>query len=417
MYCGECGAKNSNSSKFCESCGAPLENEHENKSTTKNVKNTNTQISKNKIILIVLAAVIVIGGFIGFRNLKKQSLPETIAKEYFEAYKSSDAKKMYQYFDIDQNLSKNEFTTKDMFIKTIITKDQKKEASKIQSYQITKVEKNDDGLTTKVTINYTTTSSLTSKSKVIYLKKSSKKKFLLFDNWKVSLGDNYVKENYSISLPKGSKAKLEGKDLSSYKDKSKSTSTTDVYKIPKIFRGEYKLTSSLSYGFDITDTINTSLGSTYKANISTSSVPSKIRKDMTAKVTDLINTFYQGAIAKTEWDQIKDKFKGLDTTGESNFKATYESLISKANSDTKQLTAYELFDINLADISTSSSSNGDLVVTFKIKYNYTLNYKPLFSSEIKTKTSASSASLKFNFRYSDKEFIISRINTFVYTFS
>lgn len=416
MYCGECGAKNSNTSKFCESCGAPLVNEHENTTTTKKVKN-NTPMSTTKIILIVAAAVVLIGGIVGFQSLKKRTLPETVAKEYFEAYKNSDAKKMYQYFDIDESLKNNEFTTKDMFIKTIITEDQKKETSKIQSYQITNVEENEDGLTAKVTINYTTTSSLTSKSKVINLKKAAKKKFLFFTNWKVSLGDNYVKENYSISLPKGSTAKLEGKDLSSYQDKTKSTSTTDVYKIPKIFRGEYKLTATLSYGFDITDTVNTSVGSTYKTNISTSSVPSKTKKAMTAKATELINAFYQGAMAKTEWEQIKSNFKELDTDAETNFKATYETLISKANNDSRQLTKYELSDIKLTDITTASTNNGDITVTFKINYNYDLNYKPLFSDEIKTKTNSSSASLKFNFRYSSKEFIISRINTFVYTFS
>lgn len=416
MYCGECGTKNSNTSKFCENCGEPLVNEDDNKSSNKKEKNSKTQISPKVVIPIVLAVVILIGGIIGYNKLKKETLPETIAESYFEAYKNSDSEKMYKYFDIDDKLKDNEFTTKDMFIKTIITEDHKKEVAKISNYQITKVDIADDGLTAKVTVNYTITSSTAAQTKVINLKKMSKKKYLFFDNWKVSLGDSYVRDNYSLYIPKGSTVKLEGKDISKYKDTSKTSSSYDVYTIPKIFRGEYEIKTKLSYGFDLNEKMNTSSSSRYIVNISKSSLPEKTQKEMTAKAKELLNIFYEGAIAKTDWTQIKEKFKHLDEETLSKYESTYNTLVSRVNNDSKQLTKLEITNMTLSSTSSSSTSEAGLTVSFKISYNYGLNYKALFSDEVKTKSNDSSSYVRLSFKYINNEFVITNINSMVTSF-
>lgn len=420
MYCGECGSKNSNTSKFCENCGAPLENNDNEKNQLDKSKKRKEEnrASTNKIILIVVAVVLVIGAFLGIKGLKEQTLPETVAKKYFEAYKNSDSRKMYQYFDIDESLNKNAFTTKKMFINTIVTESQKEKASKIQSYQITKIDPSSDGLTVKATINYTTTTSLSSNSMELVLKKSKKKKFLFFNNWKVSLGDNYIREDYTISLPKGSKATLEGVDLTKYKDNNKSTSQYDVYKIDKIFRGEYSLKSSLSYGFNIDEKINTTLSSTYKVNISKTTVPKNTQKEITEKAKEFLTTYYNGVISNTGWEQIKEKLTLVDTNSETNLKSAYEKLSSTLNRDNKKLTKYNVTSIDISEISTPyNDSYGDITVSFNVKYDYELNYKPLFSDEMKTKTSSSSGRVKLDFKYNEKTFSIYHITTFVNSFN
>lgn len=416
MYCGECGTKNSNSSKFCENCGAPLVNEHSNIQTDKKNQNKNTQISLKVVIPIIAGVIILIGGIIGYNSLKKKTLPETVAASYFQAYKESDSKKMYQHFDIDANLNNNEFTTEKMFVNTIITDEQKKEAEKISNYEITEVKIEDGGLTATVKIKYTTTTSAIARTKEINLKKSEKKKFLFFDNWKVSLGDSYVRENYSIYLPKESTAKVEGIDISKYLDKDKSSSSYDVYTIPKIFRGEYNIDTKLSYGFNLSEKMNTSSTSYYRVSISKSSLPEKTQKDMISKAKELLNTFYSGAIAKTEWTQLKEKFSKLDEETLKNYESTYATLVSRVNTASRQLTKMEITDITLSSTSASSSDDDGLTVSFKINYSYDLNYKSLFSDEIKTKSNTSNSYVKFSFKYVNKEFVISNIKSLVTSF-
>lgn len=411
MYCGECGTKNSNSSKVCENCGAPLVNDHSNGQTLNKKQAENAQQSMKTIIPIIAGLIIIIAVIATYSSLKKRTLPETVAASYFEAYKDLNGKKMYSFFEKNSKLEKNEFTTKKMFIKTIATEEQKKEMNKILSYKIADVKLKNNGTEASVKIKYTTKISSISNVKEINLKKSSKKKYLFFDNWEVSLGDNYIRNNYSIYLPKDSTAKVEGIDISKYLNKEKSTSIYDVYIIPKIFRGGYNLDSQLSYGFNFKETMNTSLNNYYKINISKEVIPAKVQNDMIANTKNLLTTFYNGAISRTGWEQIKLQFANLDEETLKKYENSYNTLVNRIINNSNQLTKIEFTEIKLDDTTPTTSLTDEISMNFKLSYKYDVNYKSLFSNEIKTSSKTTSGYVKMNFRYVNKEFIISEIKS------
>ena len=70
MYCGECGTKNEKDAKFCENCGAALEQEEkkEGKREKKSAAKARKPISKSKKILIGVICLIV-GFWHDFKDL------------------------------------------------------------------------------------------------------------------------------------------------------------------------------------------------------------------------------------------------------------------------------------------------------------------------------------------------------------
>ena len=86
MYCGECGTKNEKDAKFCENCGAALEQEEEKKEGKREKKpaaKARKPISKSKKILIVVICAVVVLLIVGFLVLKNSVSPNAVANAYF----------------------------------------------------------------------------------------------------------------------------------------------------------------------------------------------------------------------------------------------------------------------------------------------------------------------------------------------
>ena len=127
MYCGECGTKNEKGAKFCENCGAALEQEEERTEETvkKQEKKQPTKprkpMSKSKKILVSGITAVVILLVVGFLLLKNSVSPNAVANTYFKAFVDQDLDTMYQCSDLDES----EFTTKDRFVEYYSNDDQK----------------------------------------------------------------------------------------------------------------------------------------------------------------------------------------------------------------------------------------------------------------------------------------------------
>ena len=138
MYCGECGTKNEKDAKFCENCGAALEQEEEKKEGKREKKpaaKARKPISKSKKILIGVICAVVVLLIVGFLVLKNSVSPNAVANAYFKAFADQDLDTMYQYSDLDDS----EFTTKDRFIEYYSNDDQASLAKSIKNFNITDV--------------------------------------------------------------------------------------------------------------------------------------------------------------------------------------------------------------------------------------------------------------------------------------
>jgi len=359
MFCPECGKENNKASKFCEFCGAKMEEENKKteKAKTKNNTIPKKPIDKKKKIIIgivvaVLAVVIVV-----LSCLSGNFKPNKIAKDYFLAVVNQDVDALYKYAGVD-----NSGLTSKKILKKVYDEDK----IKLENYSVQSSNISSDGLSATVTINYTLEGSSNSSTTNIYLVKDKHNKFLIFDNWKISGGSSIVNQDYEIKVPKGSVVKIEGikvnkKWLSKNKDSEK-----DTYVIPKIFKGEYDAVVTLKNGLSLKGEFD--VGDSKSSDLTDLEISDKMKKELEKVLPQKIQTLYQAAIDKKSFNDIKSNY---------NYKGADLKEIEKAYNKFKDNVSSSLKKMNITAIEIEESkvnNNGDLELEVDIEYEYTKEY-------------------------------------------
>ena len=410
MFCAECGKKNKNDSQFCEHCGHKLENEQ-----TKKIVKTKPQVSKNSIkremskknkIILAIVAVIVAALAIIYFILNNMTKPSTIAEKFFNATMSYDAEAMYEYLDVVDS----EFTTKEVFKKIIDSIKDEDDMPTVVNYTVGKPVPSTDKLSTTVTITYVLKNSDKSKTLDVKLVKDKNKKWLMFDNWKVNVSGFDIVKDYEIKVMKGSKVKVEGIEVSSkYLDKKKSDESFDVYTMPAMYETNYNIVVTLPIGIDIEDKMRVSEGNSYTYSLSLDNLTDEVKKKIQDSVKSSLQTLYDGAKDKKSFDDIKSSFEYKDADL-SDLKDAYEKLVENISSDIT-LTSVTYNDVTLSRV--SINSEGNLYVSTKVSYNYSLTYQS--GEETKTNDSKDTDYVYLTFDYADDTFKlidVSSLNTY-----
>lgn len=410
MYCGECGTKNEKNAKFCESCGAKLVAEKVSSKTEDKKSNTSSEVPKktfsekikemskrNKIIALV--AIIVVVAFVVFYVVVGGKLkPTAIAEDYFLAAVEQDAAALYEYLDIE----KSDFTTKDMFVN--ITKEDDAKEIKIANYTVGEAKKDKLGLSTTVTVTYFLEDSKDPETMDITLIKQKKKKYGIFDNWKVSIDGEATVEDFKIKVLKDSKVKIEGVEVDKkYLDKESSNDTYDVYKMPVMFKETYSAVITLPYGFDVEDDIRVSSYSSYTYSFNKDQLPEKVEESIKNTVKNGLQAMYDGAKDKKSFDDVKKNFEYTNADLD-DVKEKYEDLVDGL--DGKGLTSIKFDKVELSSFRTYSDDTFYAYV--KVTYDYTVSYDE--NGETKTHDGKDKYTyLYVYFDYADGEF---KINNF-----
>ncbi len=414
MFCGECGTKNEKGAQFCENCGNKLVEEKTQKtksaSTAKKANNESLgtklkKMSKKQKILCGVVATIVVVLFTFFTIMSNRLSPKAIAKDYFLAVVNADVDKLYQYSDVE----KSEFTTKELFKK--FAKDNLDEdGMKISNYKIGKVEKSNDGLTATISISYVEEGDDDPETAKITLVKQKSKKYLFFDNWKISNNMSVLdtKKDYQMKVLKDTKVTIEGIDVDKkYIDKDASDETYDIYKMPVMFTERYSMKLVLPIGFEIEDKMNVSSYSSYSFRLNEDNLPDDVKKQIIETTKVGLQTLYNGAKDQKSFDEVKKSFEFTNSNLE-DLKETYEDLI-KSLSNTG-LNAIEFTEISISSFDTAEDG---FKAYIKAKYKYTVSYTS--GSETKTHDSSSSDNMYIYYSYVDGAFKIidaSSLNTY-----
>lgn len=409
MYCGECGAKNKKDAEFCGECGAKLEHEKEEKNKKEEKKEDKKPMTKkNKIILLVVLILIVLL-IIGYSFLNKKYSAEGVATDYLEALISNDADKIYDSLNIDSN---NKFTSKETFKKMF--EENYKTDIEVLNYTLTDIEYNDGNLSAEVEFKVIYKDSKED-SITINVVKDSKKKFLVFDSWYVSNGENaLIVNDYTINVPKGAKVSVNDIELdNNYLNKDKSTDSKDVYVIDKIFRGTATIKTNI-WGIETSKEVNvSSYNDNYTANIDTDTMPEETQNKIQEQVKTDINGIYKNIIDKKKWNDIKDSY-AYNKVDLSNLEDEYNDLYEEVvEDDDKTLKKFDITDINISQL---SIDEGRLKVRARVYFDYTIDYKN-YKDEVKTTNSDSSAYITLVYDYFEENFKLYDVDNLVTYFS
>lgn len=240
MYCQTCGTPNDDAALFCESCGARLErNKKENVR-----KKTGKTISKEYIILfsefVILCVIIIMLGSVGELFFS----PEKVAERYFVNVVNGNWENVFKELDIEETPFINAGHLSNANINSIF--------EDINNYSVVQGKPGRElgneftktDLGTIVKINYRLKGNDFDNIYEISLNKQMKKRYLIFDDWKVGTG-NLICQNYSVHVPDGAKVALDGIPLDDTYLKEVEDSFYDDglkhYVIPELFFGTHTI--------------------------------------------------------------------------------------------------------------------------------------------------------------------------------
>ena len=377
MFCGECGTKNKKGDAFCKECGAKLEVVEVKKTKTKNVVNNTPKkpMTKSTKIIIGVIALVVVAFVALFVVLGNITNPKNVAKEYIQAVINKDGNRLYSYLNISGDST---FVSKKVFSDYV---KEELEDTSITNYKITDVEYSTGKLQATVNFTYTTKNSSSESNGKVSLTKDKSKKYVFFDNWKISDSINTtVVKDYTLKVTKGSKLTFGGINVDKkYLNSSKSSNEYDVYVLPQVFAYETVVKAVLPSGLEIEEKVTpSSYNSNHTVSFDEDSMTDAAKNKIIEVAKKDITTIYTSAIAKKSFADIKSNFNvsGNDLT---KLEQSYNEFVSDLGSESNILTSFTVTDATVYDI--DLDSNGYIDVEFKVNYDYTIKYNDYSNNE------------------------------------
>lgn len=377
MFCGECGTKNKKGDAFCKECGAKLEVVEVKKTKTKNVVNNTPKkpMTKSTKIIIGVIALVVVAFVVLFVVLGNITNPKNVAKEYIQAVINKDGNRLYSYLNISGDST---FVSKKVFSDYV---KEELEDTSITNYKITDVEYSTGKLQATVKFTYTTKNSSSESNGKVSLTKNKSKKYVFFDNWKISDSINTtVVKDYTLKVTKGSKLTFGGINVDKkYLNSSKSSNEYDVYVLPQVFAYETVVKAVLPSGLEIEEKVTpSSYNSNHTVSFDEDSMTDAAKNKIIEVAKKDITTIYTSAIAKKSFADIKSNFNvsGNDLT---KLEQSYNEFVSDLGSESNILTSFTVTDATVYDI--DLDSNGYIDVEFKVNYDYTIKYNDYSNNE------------------------------------
>lgn len=336
MFCENCGKKIPEGAAFCVNCGAKIQLSKKMESNNINLaepvpqartgkemplkkgiqqqkrmqqaemprypremvqqsayKKTKKPMSVLTKIIVAEFVIVVILGIFFTMKLKEYISPEYVAKQYFAAIMSGDGKRAYQMVQVEDD----DFINEEQFQNVV----EDMSNVKISNFQVKKESEREeqDSYTRYIEIAYRLKEDTSNYNMHLTLEKSDEKKWLIFDDWKVNIG-NHIAKNISIETNKDSKISIEGKELSSENISGHQNETGNmVYTIPRMFEGKYNVVITNDMYEDIIFEMNVEKDDEEQ---NYSKVNGTLKKETVEKVMEAAKTDF-----KTLWENAGEK--------------------------------------------------------------------------------------------------------------
>ncbi len=427
MYCQECGTKNTDDAVFCANCGVKLAwgEEYIPRMHQQNIQPQSTQfqnipfqngqpqgypcvtspkMSKKvetwRIVFGIELIAIVLLLVFAYKNASAYFGARSVAERYFLAYANGDWNSAYQMLELDEN----DFINENNYEKAA----KQDQLPKITSYAVGKIQAfSGDELGTAVDIRYRSKGESSDSVYTVSLNKQRGKKFLLFDDWKIST-DDIISKDIMVQVPKDAKVMLEGQELAdSYISKGKEKDGYyDTYVIPELFSGTYGVRVTMDGMED-----NNGMFHTYNGTyIVTSLRPSEKTMDQLINIAgEDMQKVYAAAMHGNSFATIADLYTNNKDYAE-DIEEAYDSFLESAQRDTGDVANV----IHISNISASASSydgNSGPVVEVRLQFDYSVDfsYEDFWTGEMRPDTYDSSDSVIYDFIYENGEWLPSNL--------
>lgn len=336
------------------------ENISDFKDTNIEIKSLSTK-AKVFITLIVSIAVALIIGSIVFSSIFSS---EAIAKKYIKAYGQKDYKTRYSLL----YLTNSPFLTLDNYETVRAKEEVDNEILEISNIKLK--DKRNSGTDNEILLFEYDTPDY-SDDIVIHMKKTEKKLFGLFTEWKV-YSENEVAYGSIITAPLSYNLSINGTNLTDDFLESKENDyynsySTKHYKID-IFSGENTVKATAEYMED--GMFKYDFKSGLNINVEILNISEDLKNILCNQFKDFTPIVYGEIIKKNNTDNIKSY---VSSNYIENVDEEYNYTLRDMHNDWRyQITSVELYDFN-AEFINYKIENETLYVNLKLEFKYTLN--------------------------------------------
>ncbi|MFV0249944.1 MAG: hypothetical protein ACK5HP_02780 [Bacilli bacterium] len=353
MKCPKCEWNGTKKDIYCEKCGKKLVKT--SKTLGKKVKEKISTIptnKKRKFIILCICIFVIIGILELFAYFNS---PKFIATKYFKALIANDTKEIYEYLET----SASTFVTENLLTEKIET------LGAVSSYSVNNIQQSNNSAI--VTFVYTLENSSREYVATVSLTKSSKNHYLIFDNWTINSGK--LVENINIKLPKNSKVTIDSISLDNYLSSKYSNDYYDVYVIPTMIKGDYKIQITLESGIVSEDNISIESNTTY--TLGNITLDDNLEESLSSKVINSLNNLYIAALNSKNFSEISSEYF-YENSNLDDLESSYKSLKKHI---TNSMVDLKSINFTNADIESVILNNtGKLQIVLTVTYNYTSSY-------------------------------------------
>lgn len=398
--CPECGTNNRDEARFCEHCGRKLDTaddmagekkSQQKKSVKKGIGRLSVlqkiALAEGTVLIIVIAAFFMIG-------FAKHN-PRTVAEKYFSAYASREWTVMYDLLEFPENITMQENQFAAMMERT--------QTSDITNYTVKAADGENSDISRSFDVEYSVQGEGASVLRLSVVRQRSKALFF-FDEWKISAA-GMITDGYSVVVPAGAKAAVDGVELSEKDKVEDNTEGTDMYQIA-LFNGVHSIQAAVPWCEVYEGEFDTSVDRNAAV---TELTPSEAgAKAFQAKMEDALEKFYTSAAAGEDYSEVSDLFIG---SAAPKYKAVYDDLKeSLANKEGDSYTMNQItFDNFRCDFDVEAGLiTGEMDCEYTMDYTY--EYSGFGSSGRQSKTAEGSAYMKASFAYDGTTYKIQKIS-------
>lgn len=381
MFCQNCGMRNDENALFCENCGCALEN-HRN---TMAMYVQKKPVSKLALVLIaeIIAVVLAVYGITYAAG--KVFSAENTAEAFFVDMANGDMADAYKKL----NIKESQFINRKMFLKAC----RYNNFGVVSDYSIKS--QNVSGSVVNVTVEYK--SEEQDKGTLdLLLKKGKDKKYSVFDNWCVDMG-NFI-TTYNIIVPEDASVVVDEIELGK-KYRGKVEKGMVQYEIPYIFKGMHDI-RVYQDGMENVEKQVWLFDSYSDYYLDKMELKEDTCEELINQSVDNMQQIYAAAMSGSSFSQIEDLFIS-DEESRSNIEKLYEDMVSDmSDEDCKP------YKISFKNVTGKAAAYGTYV---DVEFDYVMEYVRKSRDGEKTEKKKSrlikSRNLRFEFVKEDGKWV------------